>query len=185
MPRIEVTLNDPNYLMWVGDGAKTELNRGIFSVTNVGNGYFAGNIRGNILRSAIQNPTYGNNVVTTTDQTPTYQRQKVIVATIDYLNVGTGTPPGGTPATTLRLERSTNNGATWTIISSLAITGSVTSVGSDVRISLVGSLTYTDNTTSASQHRYRVSCIGSSGPWPYNLNQGLGFQRLTLVTTEQ
>lgn len=182
--RMEVCANDPNYLWWIGDGAKTLMEQGIFSITNTGDAHFGGRLNGNIIRYAESSPKFGASTSMESGQIATYGRGRKVVASINYYNTGTiGSVPGGTPQATLRLERRPNSSADWTVIAMTTVTGSLTSVGGEVEVRLDGSLTFTDNVAWNDAFRYRVSTVGS-GPWPITTSNGMGRQRLSLITTE-
>ena len=108
----------------------------------------------------------------------------------------TATDQGGTVALSagVVLERSRDNGATWTQISNFTATGQRIFVGFEPELgynyefSLTGSTTYTDNTGGTANVNYRLRITSSSGPWPFNFGTGpnpLGRQNLAVISVEQ
>lgn len=184
--RIEI---DPSalFLIWAGDGAISEDKPGIFSVRNMGQAYFAGNLRPEVARTAVQNPQYSNTAIAETDPVvmPSGAAIRVNVS-MSYENSGYRTTQlTGSPSCQVWLQYAygTNN-PSWTTLTTLPVVGSIKNTpsgsGFQSTISLRNALTFTHRDTRGGTFRYRATIMFADSSWPVTIGSSRGKQRLGL-----
>lgn len=184
--RIEI---DPTamYLIWAGEGAIAEDKPGIFSVRNQGQAYFGGDLRSNVVKTAVQNPQISNTALVVTDPVtmPGGFPNRVTVS-MSYENSGyRSTQLGGSPSCRVLLQYAFGiNSPTWVTLTELPVNGSVTNTpsgsGYQTQISLRNALIFTHRDTRNGVFRYRAIIQFPSGPWPDTIGSSRGKQRLGL-----
>lgn len=187
--RVEITPNDPDFLMWVGDGTANWYSRGVFSITNRGDAYFLGDLGAGIVHNAVSSSFYGL-CTATTPNINSVGRPKRIISSIVYANSGSlSTDIGDSQiGATLILEKSVNSGASWTEMTRRNGYGTITSrlnstTGQyDVDVRLSFSFTLTDNSMTGGM--YRTVFYAKSGTFPLDINTNMGFQRVSISTNE-
>lgn len=180
----------------VGEENCTQAN-GTIWFNNAGSAYFGGSLSAGVLKNAAQSTQISAAATVDTGPFTTNGGARVVNSSMSYTNAGyTATDQGGTVALSagVVLERSRDNGATWTQISNFTATGQRIFVefepglGYNYEFSLTGSTTYTDNTGGTANVNYRLRITSSSGPWPFNFGTGpnpLGRQNLAVISVEQ
>lgn len=180
----------------VGEENCTQAN-GTIWFNNAGSAYFGGSLSAGVLKNAAQSTQISTTATVDTGPFTTNGGARVVNSSMSYTNGGyTATDQGGTVALSagVVLERSRDNGATWTQISNFTATGQRIFVGFEqglgynYRFDLNGSTTYTDNTGGTANVNYRLRITSNSGPWPFNFGTGanpLGRQNLAVISVEQ
>lgn len=183
--RIEMLADDPNFLIWIGDGNKNWDNRGIFSITPNGDGFFSGNLSVGKSFVGMQSPIFGGTgLIAYADLAPSTSGGKRIVhVNLLYSNSGTtSTNITESLSAVLVLERAASTTATtWTELTQFTVNGATTSTAQGGNFfsecKLIGSFTYTDNNTLTNQS-YRVRILSTTGTWPRTIGGSQGIQRL-------
>lgn len=190
-----------NLVFWygpnVGAGNCTKANGTIWFDT-AGSAYFGGSLSAGVLYNSAQSSTIGTAAVAQVGPFGTNGNSKSVVSSFSYdSNAGrlTGNQSalnGQAVSATVVVERSTNNGASWTQIATYTATGTISAVydGGQGWTNVMypdfgGSTTTTDTNSSTNDFMYRARITGSSGSWPMTFHNGQGTQRLTIASTEQ
>lgn len=153
--------------------------------------YFGGTLSAGILKNAKQSSTVGITAVET-GSFGTNGRPKVVVVSLTYQNTGllSSNPGPGNSIGTVKLERSYNGGV-WTEINSDTITGTRSTEYDDesgkyqVNVNASVVFTTTDTFGGNDNFNYRAEIVGPTGAWPLTIGSSQGFQRLSIVCTEE
>lgn len=183
--RIEMLASDPDFLLWVGDGDKDWSNRGAFSLTPNGDGYFSGSLSVGKSFVGMQSPIFGNaGLIAYADLAPsTSGGTRVVHVNLLYANEGTtSTNISESLSAILILERAASvTATTWTELTRFTVNGATTSTATGGTFysscKLSGSFTFTDNNTLVNQS-YRVRILSTTGTWPRSIAGSQGMQRL-------
>ncbi len=136
--------------------------------------------------------TYAAITAVETGSFGTNGRPKVVVVSLTYQNTGLSSvdPGPGNSIGTVKLERSYNGGV-WTEINSDTITGTrSTEYDAEsgkyiVNVNASAVFTTTDTFGGNDNFNYRAEIVGPTGAWPLIIGSSQGFQRLSIVCTEE
>jgi len=172
--RIEIMPNDPNYLVWAGDGTKDDANA-IFYIKNNGAAYFGGSLSAGALVNEVKSELVSPTQTLETGIFGTNGTAKTVTFSTGYSNYGRySSNIAGSNTGTLILERSYNAGG-WVQVATAPISGNASSeYDSELGYWLVstyaaGSGTFVDTLAGSGTFNYRVRLVNPTGYWPYML----------------